>query len=211
MDDACEGLLPEATRRAWAKNQNSGYSLNQYKDSKKWLYLSCWMLNNQESEAMWKIYTKWNDGFLIKTTYGKLKSLFANEYASYIGKVRYVNYRDEPEWGTKDLAQVNNNIIRPFFCKRDSLRHEEELRVICFRHANAHSGSEVRYGLGLIHNDNPSEAHRVSAHFGDVVSEIILTPFSDPIWREAVKRTLNDLGLMNKLSESDIYTTSPTG
>lgn len=133
FDDIFEGSLPSPSVLA-RKNQLEEISPNgNIHDSKFWnkigieskkkYAISCWQMNDFESAAMWKIYLKTNEGVAIQSTYQKL-NLCLNKLDKpvYIGIVNYIDYDN-------DLIDWGNRMV-PFFYKRKSFYHEQELRAL---------------------------------------------------------------------------------
>ena len=106
--DAWEGLLP----------QNWGTEVKKY--ARFNLYVNCWHMNSNESDAMWKLYgATTGETVAIKTTVGRLiKALEASPIPVYIGRMRY-DERDRPQ----------DCLYWPVTCKRKPFRHEKELRL----------------------------------------------------------------------------------
>lgn len=77
-------------------------------------------MNEYESAAMWKLYSKTNESIAIETTYCKLKNVLPNDIM--IGKVRYIDFE-------KDTINPTN-VFNSFLHKRKSFEHENEVRII---------------------------------------------------------------------------------
>jgi hypothetical protein len=82
--------------------------------------VSCWHINERESAAMWKLYSKSNEAVCIQSTFRKLYN--AVRSVSQVGEVRYVDY--ETSWIPE------SNPLAPFIYKRLSFEHEREVRAI---------------------------------------------------------------------------------
>lgn len=87
-------------------------------------FVSCWHMNETESEALWKIYGGLDYGICIRTTYDKLSRALAYSKPIYAGKVKYLNENT-------DLLG-DNNIFYNCMWKRRSFEHEQEFRVIIY-------------------------------------------------------------------------------
>jgi hypothetical protein len=97
------------------------------KKFRKHTYVSCWCMNDYESPAMWKVYSKNGEGVAIQSTVGRLKKSLEQAKINFriddffIGEVKYLDEKDEgPMDGTISLATH----------KRKSFEHEKEVRVI---------------------------------------------------------------------------------
>lgn len=101
------------------------------------VFASCWFKSNgelEESIAMWNLYTKKDDGFLLQLNKNSLLDLLSsvnniedclNEI--YFGSVSYFSSYEEI---------VNPNpikILHPAFVKNKSYEHEKEFRVVIYR------------------------------------------------------------------------------
>ena len=51
-------------------------SLYLAKKEREQVLVNCWHMNNYESVAMWKLYSNYENGITIRTTFGKLKESF---------------------------------------------------------------------------------------------------------------------------------------
>ncbi|QWF71925.1 hypothetical protein KEF85_05565 [Methylomonas paludis] len=56
-------------------------------------YVTCWHMNEHESDEMWKCYTNSNEAVAIKTTYKQLVDILPDY--TYTGIVRYIDYSTE--------------------------------------------------------------------------------------------------------------------
>jgi hypothetical protein len=82
--------------------------------------VSCWHINERESAAMWKLYSKSNEAVCIQSTFRKLNTALIS--VARVGVVRYVDY--ETSWIPE------SNPLAPFIYKRLSFEHEREIRAI---------------------------------------------------------------------------------
>ena len=90
------------------------------RELRDWVVVSCWHMSEHESAAMWSLYSKGQDALCIQTTYRLLAETLGPTVP--IGIVQYVDY--EREWIPED------NPLLPFLYKRESYRHESEIRPI---------------------------------------------------------------------------------
>lgn len=86
------------------------------------LYVNCWYLGNQESEAMWRLYCPGNNGVAIRTSYSKLVKSIENDPELYIGRVTYIDYERQ--------GFPMGNFFYPVMHKRISFAHEQEVRLV---------------------------------------------------------------------------------
>lgn len=113
-------------------------SLQSIKDS--W-YGQCWTLN-EDTDAMWRIYSPYKDGVRISTTVGKLFDAIYDEndkWASlkyFIGQVEYKtkqeisNFMQNTSFGSVALGGQNDGFAKLLCVKREAFAHENEVRIL---------------------------------------------------------------------------------
>lgn len=130
LGDPFEGSFPKANinkrRGVWTTliNGNALPSLSEYYGLfVQRTAINCWHLNDYESDAMWKLYLKSGDGIAIQSSVGRLiassKKYTQNEI--HVFRVEYVDY---------DTFKIPEDSLAPYFYKRISFKHENELRAV---------------------------------------------------------------------------------
>lgn len=90
--------------------------------------VNCWHANNRESEAMWRLYSDNGKGIAITTNIELLIKAFQDtdtDKTINVGKVRYLDF-DNHNFSISDCTV--DGYILPLI-KRDSFRHENEVRI----------------------------------------------------------------------------------
>ena len=130
FQDPWEGVWPKPIVRALRsqefaqsyKGKDLGETILRWSENyRKSVFINCWCKNSHESAAMWSIYDGRGTSVAITSTIGRLKRAILDR-DFYIGNVQYIDYRD----GTIPTL----NMLLPFFTKRKSFEHEQELRVL---------------------------------------------------------------------------------
>lgn len=81
---------------------------------RKNICINSWHINDGESDAMWKLYSKNDDGVAIQSTFEQLKkSINKSPKEIYIEKVKYI---DHDTWEMKDGEALN--VFIPFILKK---------------------------------------------------------------------------------------------
>ncbi|CAN5606858.1 hypothetical protein BH10BAC2_BH10BAC2_05220 [soil metagenome] len=124
FEDSWEGSYPKANMEEFASDQE--VPLSTHREINKYMRaaigVNCWHMNENESAAMWKLYLKSDEGIAIQSTLGRLKESLVGLEIVYMGLVEYENY-DEARFPRGDR-------YIPFFRKRKSFAHEQELRAV---------------------------------------------------------------------------------
>ena len=108
-----EGQIPEQTLR-----DMSVFT----KELRRFTLINCWHESGAESEAMWRLYSREQDGVAIKATFESLKDSFTGSDGVFIGRVSYVDYNT-------DFIR-EDNLLGSYLHKRKSFEHEREVRAM---------------------------------------------------------------------------------
>ena len=86
-------------------------------------FVNCWHESKYESDAMWKLYLRGNEGIAIRTQFGRFRKALEHSAKSiFAGRVRYVDYA---------TAQIPfGNTLQAVLYKRISFEHEREVRAV---------------------------------------------------------------------------------
>lgn len=158
-------------------------------------YVNCWYCDNYESEAMWQIYCKANNGLAIQSTYKKLLYLVDNDDLMYIGKL---NYHD-PYTESFDQANLFNAIMH----KRNSFEFEKEVRIVYadfdYKNSSIVPGQPI-YGPELISMSFPIELE-------NIIENIYINPYGDNWFFDLVREILKKHNINIKLRKSQLCDT----
>jgi hypothetical protein len=103
----------------------------------------CWTLN-EDTDAMWRIYSSDKCGVRLKTTVGKLfnaaikaQGLFA-DFSCYIGKVEYLTKEQileihQQSFYMTTLGGQGDGLASMLLRKRTAFEHESEVRILFSR------------------------------------------------------------------------------
>jgi hypothetical protein len=128
FNDSFEGSLTKPTANKINSLSNNNKEFTDFRESIRQIVgINCWHMSQSESEAMWKLYLKSNEGIAIQSTFNRLANCFEKTEDSIgLSVVKYVDYE------THEFKITNNsmNFYEPFVHKRDLFSHEKELRAI---------------------------------------------------------------------------------
>ncbi|QUW39900.1 DUF2971 domain-containing protein [Bacillus cereus] len=156
--------------------------------NRKNVFVNCWHSNEYESAAMWDLYLKSNEGIAIQTTFDRLKqSLNVCKEDIFIGEVNYIDHTKQ-----KNLVE---SYLEPFFTKRISFKHEQEVRLV--------------YALTPHHEEyveNPVEKGKyIQVSLTDLIERIYVSPDAEPWFVDVVKVVLKKFNIDVKVIHSDLY------
>lgn len=156
-------------------------------------FISSWCVSNDESDAMWRLFCNGSIGVAVRTTYDKLAQIVDGR-ASYIGLVKYINYKNE-------IIQPVANILAPAMHKRKVFQHENEVRVLL--HNTEYWGKpETEIPLGLTIDFDSKQ----------IIDKVLISPYAESWYFEVVKSVVERFSpfFKNKIewsamSESPVY------
>lgn len=198
FEDPFEGVPPPAVLEAARSRDHPDPAARQRLDAWKTMIervraticASCWHVNAEESEAMWKLYGRFEDGLAIVSTLASIKAAFRDHDVTG-GLVDYSGR--EFEAGTAD-----EHLFRWATTKRPSYRHESEFRLLARRDAASGSAADERAadGGGVSVPIDPEV----------LIEAVVLSPRMEA-WQIAMFRGLIErLGFARPVSESSLLT-----
>jgi hypothetical protein len=147
-------------------------------------FVNCWHMNEEESPAMWKLYTSQNESICIRSKYEILKRLLPEE--SLLGCVKYIDYRKD-RFDTNDIW---NYIIH----KRKSFEHEREIRAVIFYNEKTCPFELVGERGALV----------VPINTAELIEEIFVSPTSKSPLTEVVEDLAKKYGLKAPVERSQV-------
>ena len=133
---------------------------------------SCWHANENESEAMWRIYSALGSGVAIETTVGNLRSVLDAAENIQIARVRYIDFEVETDEDSKSLFLL---------CKRKSFQHEQEVRAI-------------------VHVKKPGSSLSIPCDLSALITRVYVSPSATTVFEDAVRQLCS--GILNGLKFS---------
>lgn len=111
--------------------------------NKKITFINCWHESEQESEAMWRLYSSFlPNAVAIRTSYKRLYESLGRDPSINIGRVKYVDLN-------KNYAGPND----AFWRKRKSFEHEREVRALLTDMKCEREGKLIPCDLDLLIED----------------------------------------------------------
>lgn len=164
-------------------------------------YGQCWTENN-DTDAMWRIYSHDKTGVRVKTTVRKLfSSVYDNTdtYAGlkyFIGKVEYkskseiINLMNSTTFTGMTLGG-QNNIFAEFLCiKRTEFNHENEVRIIV---------DDIGDKKGV------DGLYKIDIEPNDLFDEICLDPRLSDLDVINLTAQIKSFGINTKIIQSELY------
>lgn len=92
--------------------------------------INCWHINNYESDSMWRLYLKTNEGVAVQTTPQRLFDSFIQAQDKiFPSKVRYIDFENDMFYHETEYPVESVNTLTPFLHKRVEFNSENEFRI----------------------------------------------------------------------------------
>jgi hypothetical protein len=172
--------------------------------TKKFYFLNCWHINDNQSDAMWKIFLDTKNGIAIKSSVGDLiKSLSSSMDDVFISEVYY---RDFDKVTFNELMNEEQNKIfngrggslNQFNYKRICFEHEKELRLY---HIDLPIPHAIKNGIPR----EPLAHKRIDVVLDNLINEVIIAPFADEWFESLVLQLIEKFDYKFKVSKSKLY------
>ena len=139
-------------------------------------FINCWHENEQESEAMWRLYSSFlENAIAVRTSYNRLYHALGRNPSINIGRVKYIDFR-------KNYAGVNE----AYWHKRKSFEHEREVRAILLDFDCSKKGKIIPCDLSIL------------------IEEVFVSP-SAPSWFTQLVNDVNEkYGIKVKVNSSEL-------
>ncbi|WKV12188.1 DUF2971 domain-containing protein [Marivirga harenae] len=178
-----------------AKNKSDEIGIFHQKLKRSFI-VNCWHQNDGESDAMWRLYLKSNEGVAIQSTVRGLKAAFeSSDEEVAISKVRYLDYEKDVWYDKKDYPVKSYNLSSPIIHKRKAFEHERELRLF----------AEIQ---DAVHDDYYWEDNEngkfISCDLNKLIHKIILPPTSGGDVKRKVEEILGSNGKTSIIEKSSL-------
>lgn len=186
--DNFEGLFPSVPQGGFSgffgEEATESYHAEKGKDARRFYYANCWHGNDSESDAMWKVYVKSNQGIAIRTTFRRLRdSLNKEPHRIWIAKVKYLNsWRSFP----------GDPSLHACMTKRKRFEHEKEVRAIWLDQDAKRSGCAGQDGK------------EVRCNLATLIEEVRLAPTNGRWFKPVVEDILRRYGIKAEVVPSDL-------
>jgi hypothetical protein len=164
----------------------------------KSISVNCWHENDQESEAMWRLYNDSNEGIAIKSSVSSINNSFANSNQDYeikIGKVKYIDYFN-PLLTYGDCLVDGD--IAPLL-KRKSFSHEIEVRLYIHSNRELHHPHDIDEQLEFAKLPVESYIKRVKIDLNSMLEGIYISPYAKVLFQTKVKAICKQFSIDEKM------------
>jgi hypothetical protein len=166
--------------------------------------INCWQINKYESDGMWQLYLKSNEGVSIKSSVKRIiNALEKTQEKICISKVRYIDYDQDIWFNRNEYPNTHYNYYAPLIHKRIEFEDESELRLL--------------YHIEHIEHDSQFWIHQefekgmmISVELDILIDKVIIPPSADIYIEKRIKDLLDYYKLdkpiiKSKLSSEPIY------
>lgn len=171
---------------------------NLHKNFKRSFTVNCWHINKGESDAMWRLYLKTNEGVAIQSTVAKLRESFQdNPGEIWISNVRYLDYENDIWFDSDEYPVKGYNLFTPIVHKRSAFAHENELRIF-------QQFDEAVHDETYWENEANQMGTLIPANIDILLDKIILPPTADSKVQDMVNQLMTEYQLDREIEKSKL-------
>lgn len=160
--------------------------------------VNCWHINTVESDAMWRLYLKDNEGVAIQTNTERIHETLASIPENIIiSKVRYINYETDGWYHSKEYPHRNYNFYTPLLHKKAEFVHEHECRLI-------YEVDEAFENEKYWENQPYNNGKLISINLETLIEKIYLPPTIDDYSINKIERIARELGYKFQFEKSTL-------
>jgi hypothetical protein len=128
--DPFEGSIPIKEKEYQEiSNQNNGHAAF-HNEMRATTVVNCWHINNYESELMWRLYVKTNEGVAIQSNISRITDAFVKTpEILYASKVKYIDYIKDIWYDPVSYPYHVYSSIQAIIHKRKEFALENEFRI----------------------------------------------------------------------------------
>ena len=150
--------------------------------------VNCWNKYSGESAALWKIYSDFSKGIMIKSSICKLeKALEKSDKEIRLSEIKYLDYNKE--------SMPDGNSMYPIIHKQKAYYYEEEVRLIY----------QIMPEVGWEYDwakEEVQEGFYIQAELNELIEEIIIGPYSPNWFLKLIEDISNKYGLTMPINKS---------
>jgi hypothetical protein len=154
----------------------------------KMVYVTCWSLDEDESVALWNLYSTMTHGVAIRSSFRRLTSALNNsEYPIRAGRVSYIDYARE--------AITEDYLLAAFKYKKRSFRFESEVRGVAM---------DIRNGEGTRLPYQGPPGITIPVNIRALVDRVHVGPLAPSWFADVVRQTIDAFAPDVEVRQSDL-------
>ncbi|MCD4730052.1 MAG: hypothetical protein K8R74_05605 [Bacteroidales bacterium] len=151
--------------------------------------INCWHINNSESDAMWRIYLKTNEGVAIQTNPLKLmNALRETQEEIYTSKVRYIDFDKDIWYDQKEFPYWQKCSITPIIHKRLEFKSESEFRLF-YEISDSMNDIDGKYWEG----QENKLGKFIKVDVNELIDKVVFPPTIDEQTKNRIKKLVDEL------------------
>ena len=188
-DIAAKGEADATLPPAW-KGKYFDILLDNARRARRSMYVNCWHLDDDESEAMWGLYAPSGFGIAVQSTYARLVNVLPTKLHNgcFVGLVRYTDHDRD--------SMPSGNVFYPVLHKRRAFEHEKEVRALIWLGDKGRDADPDQ-------TNNPLSL-RVPVSLTDLAESVCLSPLVPAWFVGAVKGVIKRYGASFPVHQSDL-------
>ena len=172
-----------------------------YEDEKKmksYYLVNCWNKNDKESAALWKIYSDFQKGIMIKSSVNKLHQALENTKQDILlSEIKYIDHNS--------TTMMDGNVMYPIIHKHIAYHFEQEIRLI--NKVEYRQNIETGYYFDWSKEETQTGRY-LKTDLNNLIDEIIISPYAPNWFYEMVLDLTRKYGLEKVIKKSALSKTA---
>ena len=193
--DKFEGSYPIKNLADWEQRYPT---VGDFSHWRKFACVSCWYESENESAAMWELYSRDDQGVAIRSTKDKLKESFESEEV-FFANVKYIDFM-------RDKGIINSPLDVSLY-KRIEFGFEREFRGVLFEipENDGFENGFPNYGSVEKQKGFPKDGQGKAVKPEVLIEKLVVSPYAKPWYKKVVKDVLEKYKLSSvEVKESEL-------
>jgi hypothetical protein len=167
-------------------------SYDNEKTRKSAFCVNCWNIKrDNESAALWKIYSDFNKGIMITSSIDRLiRSFLKTKEEIWLSEIKYIDHAKE--------VMAYGSILDPIIHKHKAYGYEEEVRMI------HQKGSGKGGWFNDWSNEEVEEGVYLKVDINELMDSITISPYSPKWFFTLIKGVMKKYGLKTPILKSEL-------
>lgn len=152
--------------------------------------VNCWHINDQESFALWEIYSRDVCSVAIQSTFGGLKESFNSDQKINFGKIIYVDFDNS---NAKVFISNPELFTLPILYKRKEYAFEQELRALFYVNSEDDYlkwNKDPISQFAFVDRDSVPEGYNIAVNLNSLIEVVYIHPKAPPYFGGLVRSVL---------------------
>ena len=153
--------------------------------------IDCWNKKDNESAALWKIYSDFSKGIMVQSSIARLRRSFEQTSEQVqLSEIKYIHYENQ--------VMPDGNSNYPFLYKQIAYSYEKEVRLIYKVPTTDTSGWKYDW-----EKEEVEEGLYIKTDLNELIEKIVISPYSPEWYFELIRNIIKKYDLDKPVTKSE--------